>query len=223
MFLAKLKTTVAVGALAILIGLSIGLWGGRQAAADAPASEALSNPRVALLNLNYVMKNCDECKELQEKFKKQVAFFEERAKASHTKIERFRQELATPDLPAGKRETLEMDIRAEQRTIEDEQTEANRKLAQLTDEQTVALFKKVHDIASRYAVAHNFDLVLQFNDATEDKELFSPPNVSRKFQVGACMPLYWKPEMDISKAVVAAMNAAHHAPPPGGREIGAGK
>ncbi|HEY1858986.1 MAG TPA: sigma-70 family RNA polymerase sigma factor [Gemmataceae bacterium] len=225
MFLTKLKTTAALGALTILIGLSIGLWGGRRATADAPdpAREATSNTRIALLNLTYVMKNCDEFKELQEVVKKRVAFYEERAKISRTKIDRLRQELATPDLALGKRDTLEMDIRAEQRTMEDEQTEAKRKLAEITDEQTVALFKKVRDAATRYANAHNFDVVLHYSDAADEKEMFSPSNVSRKFQAGACMPLYWKADMDISKAVVAAMNAAHHATMPGGAPVPRGQ
>jgi RNA polymerase sigma factor (sigma-70 family) len=227
MFLAKLKTTAALGALTILVGLTIGLWGGRQAAADAPdpARElaAASNTRIALLNLTYVLKNCDECKELQETVRKRVAFYEERAKVSHGKIEQLRRELATPDLAVGKRDTLEMDIRAEQRKMEDEQAESKRKLTEITDEQTVVLFKKVRDAASRYANAHNFDVVLHFNDAADEKDLFSPANVARKFQAGTSMPLYWKPEMDISKPVVAAMNAVHHAAPPGGREIDAGK
>jgi Skp family chaperone for outer membrane proteins len=104
-----------------------------------------------------------------------------------------------------------MDIRAEQRKIEDDQEEAKRKLAQITDDQTVALYKKARDVAGRYAAAHNIDLVLQYSDATDEKDLYSPTNVSRKFQAGTCIPLNWKPEMDISKPVVTAMNASYHA------------
>jgi len=215
MFLTKLKTTAVVGALATLIGLGIVLWGGRQATADAPdrskEDAAQSNTRIALLNLSYVMKNYDEFKVLQETVKKRVTFYEERAKVSRGKIETWRQELAAPGLAAEKRNALEMDIRAEQRKIEDDQEEAKRKLAQITDDQTVALYKKVRDVAGRYAAAHNIDLVFQYNDATDEKDLYSPTNVSRKFQAGACMPLHWKPEMDISKPVVGAMNTAYHA------------
>jgi Skp family chaperone for outer membrane proteins len=199
------------------------LWGGRQAAADAPDPlrelAAASNTRIALLNITYVMKNCDECKDLQEAIKKRVAFYEERAKVSHGKIERLRQELATPGLAVGKRDTLEMDIRAEQRTIEDEQTEAKRQLSQITNEQTLALFKKTQDAASRYAKAHNFDVVFHYCDDADEKETFSPSNVSRRLQAGVCMPLYWKPELDISKAVVGAMNTAFHAEASGGKHI----
>jgi RNA polymerase sigma factor (sigma-70 family) len=215
MFLTKLKTTAAVGALAIVIGLGIVLWGGRQATADASdrskEDAAQSNTRIALLNLSYVMKNYDEFKEHQETVKKRVTFYEERAKVSRGKIEAWRHDLTFPGLAAEKRDALEMDIRAEQRKIEDDQEEAKRKLAQITDDQTVALYKKARDVAGRYAAAHNIDLVLQYSDATDEKDLYSPTNVSRKFQAGTCIPLNWKPEMDISKPVLTAMNASYHA------------
>jgi Skp family chaperone for outer membrane proteins len=216
MFLTKPKMTAVVGALATVIGMGVVLWAGRPATADAPdrtrEDAAQPNTRIALLNLTYVITNSDESKELRESVKKRVTFYEDRAKVSHSRIETWRQELAAPGLAAEKKDALEMDIRAEQRKIQDDQEEAKRKLAQISDEQTVALYKKIRDVAARYAVAHNFDLVLSYNDATDEKDLSSAANVSRKFQVGACMPLYWKPEMDISKQVVSAMNNARHAP-----------
>ena len=221
MFLTKLKTTAVVSALAMLIGMGIVLWGGRPATADAPdpsrENAAPSHTRIALVNLTYVMTNSDESNELREAVKKRVTFYEERAKVSHGRIDTWRQELATPGLAAVKKDALEMDIRAEQRKIEDDQEEAKRKLAQISDEQTVALYKKIRDVAARYAAAHDFDLVLSYNDAADEKDLYSASNVSRKFQTGACMPLYWKPEMDISKQVVSAMNNLHRgAGAPGG-------
>ena len=215
MFLTKLKMTAAVGALAILIGTGIVLWGARPATADAPSRDdaAQSHTRIALVNLTYVMMNSDESKELREAVKKRVTFYEERAKVSRGRIETWRQELAAPGLAAVKKDALEMDIRAEQRKIEDDQEEAKRKLAQISDEQTVALYKKIRDVAARYAAAHDFDLVLSYNDAADEKDLYSASNVSRKFQTGSCMPLYWKPEMDISKQVVSAMNSLHRGAP----------
>jgi RNA polymerase sigma factor (sigma-70 family) len=225
MFLAKLKTTAAVGILATMTGLGIGLWGGRPATADTPdrQREDVVRPavetktRIALLNLSYVMKNYDEYKEIQETVKKRVEIYQEREKISRARIDVLTKELAIGSLTAEKREALQMDLRAEQRKMQDDAEEAKQKLSKLSDEHTVALYKRIRDAAARYADAHSFDLVLHYNDsAPEDKDHFSPSNVSRKMQAGSCMPLYWKADMDISKAVVAAMNAAYRSSAPGG-------
>jgi RNA polymerase sigma factor (sigma-70 family) len=228
MFLTQLKTTAAVGVLATVLGLGFGLWGGRPAAADTPERQredpakpaAEPRTRIALINLSYVIKHCDEFKAYQGSVQKQVAFFQEREKVSRARIDDLKKELAAPGLSAFRRDGLEMDLKSEQRKMQDDQEEAKRKLTRLSDEQTVALYKKVREAAERYARAHDFDLVLHYSDATPDEQDYaSPQNVTRKLQAGACLPLYWKAEIDISKAVVGVLNAAHRGPPketPGG-------
>jgi RNA polymerase sigma factor (sigma-70 family) len=223
MFLTKLRMMAAAGILAILVGLGVGLWGGPPATADTTAPQQQETPkpahprtRIALLNMTYIIKHCDEFQAVQQAVRKQLAFFQERVKASRTNIERWTREMAAPGLAADKKDWLERDIKAEERKIQDDQEEAKRKVAGLSDEQTVALYKKVKDVAARYARAHDIDLVLHYSDSSpDDRDYFSPQNVNRKLQAGAFMPLCWQPELDISAAVVRAMNAAYRASPPG--------
>jgi RNA polymerase sigma factor (sigma-70 family) len=222
MFLTKLQTTAAVGVLTTLMGVSVGLWGSRPVTADTPdprredATQPAAEPkaRIALLNLSYVLKHYEEFKTLQDTVKKQAAFFQSREKASRAKIETWTKELVLAGLPADRKVGLEMDIRAEQRKMQDDEEEAKRILTKSNDDQVVALYKKVREAAARYARMHNIDLVLHYNDASPDEPDFSNPmNVNRRLQAGACLPLYWKEELDISKAVVGAMNAADRAMP----------
>jgi RNA polymerase sigma factor (sigma-70 family) len=223
MFLAKLKTTATVGVLAVVLGVGVGSWACRPAAALPPdpqredggklAAEPGSS-RVAVLNLTYVLKNYDEYKVLQEAVKKEMADYQATEKVSRDKLEYLRKLIDEPNLPAGKREDLEREVKTEQRKLEDIQAAAKSKLSKTTDGQTVMLYKKVHEVASRYAQAHNIDLVLHYNDPTGNEEQFSPQNVTRKMQAPGCMPLYWKAELDISKAVVAAMNESYRASAP---------
>jgi Skp family chaperone for outer membrane proteins len=223
MFLTKLRITAAVGLLAIVMGLGVGLWGGRPATADTPARQkeeaawaAPPRTRIALLNLTYVVKHLDEYQALQKTVNKQATFFQERVKASHANINKWRREIATPGLAADKKDWLERDIKAELRKIQDDQEEARQKVAKLSNQQTIALYKKVKEAASLYARANAIDLVLHYSDASpDDSDYYSPQNVTRKFQTGAFLPLYWQPDMDISRAVVRAMNAAYNASPSG--------
>jgi Skp family chaperone for outer membrane proteins len=162
---------------------------------------------VALLNMTYVLKHYEEFKALQDSVSKEMAFYQTRHAASLARVEAWTKELANPNLAAQTRAGLELDIRAERLKMEDTQQEAKQKIAKLTDEQTVALYRKVQETAERYARAHEIDLVLQWNDVSpDDKDYFGSANVTRRLQSGGCTPLYWKAELDISKAVVAAMN-----------------
>jgi hypothetical protein len=60
-------------------------------------------------------------------------------------------------------------------------------------------------------------MVLSYNDATTSQEYWSPMNIMRKLQQGACTPLYFTRGMDISADVVTALNQAYGrvAPAPG--------
>jgi RNA polymerase sigma factor (sigma-70 family) len=215
MFLTKLKTTAVVCALATLLGLGVGLWRGSSAAGEPPdrRGEDPTRPavepktRIALVNLSYVLKHDDEAKAAQEAIKKQAKAFEDSVKASRAKIEALTQELAVPGLTAEARDKLEREIRVARRLLEDEQEDVRRKLTKLNDEQTVALYKKIREAATRYAQAHGIELVLQYSDATEEADVYSPANIQRKMQSAGCTPLYAAPGIDVSKEIVAVLNA----------------
>jgi RNA polymerase sigma factor (sigma-70 family) len=225
MLLAKLKTTATVCVLAALMGLGVGLWRGGSAAADPPdrrgeepARAAEPRTRIALVNLSYVLKHDDEARAGQEAVKKQVTAYQEREKFSGSKIAAWTQELAVPGLSAENRDKLEREIRVARRVLEDDQEEARRKLEKLNDELTVALYKKVREAARRYARAHDIELVLHYNDASGEADLDSPANVQRKMQAAGCTPLYAAPGIDISKELVALLNARRgKETPPEGR------
>jgi RNA polymerase sigma factor (sigma-70 family) len=222
MFLAKLKTTATVCVLAALVALGVGLWGGSAATGQPSADrrEETTRPkaeprtRIALINLAYVLKHDDECRAARELFKKQAAVYQEREKVSRAKIEEYTKELAVP-VAIETKDKLEREIRVARRVLEDDQEEARRKLAKLSDEQTVALYKKVREAAARYAKAHDIELVLQYTDASEPDDLDSPANVQRKMQAVGCTPLYAAPGIDISKEIVAVLNARRGKEAPG--------
>jgi Skp family chaperone for outer membrane proteins len=109
-------------------------------------------------------------------------------------------------LAAETRDKLERDIRVARRLLEDDQEEARRKLTKLTDEQTIALYKRVREAATRYARANDLELVLHYNDATAPADLDIPANIHRKMQAPGCTPLYAAPGIDISKEIVAVLN-----------------
>jgi Skp family chaperone for outer membrane proteins len=182
--------------------------------ADPPgAAQPAPKHRVALLNLNYVLKNYQELKDFQNTVKDKVTTYQEKEKANQAKLEKLKGEVAKTTDPALKAKT-EKDMKDLARAMQDEADEAKNVLGKMSDEKMVEVFKKVQGTTIRYAQSHGFDLVLHYNDAVPtEAEYYSPMNVARKIQAGACMPMHWTQGMDISHDVLETMNTAYKPAP----------
>jgi len=199
---------VLAGVVALGVMVYVGrLWaqqtGGARTAAPEPRT------RVALLNLTYVVKNYKKYQTFQEEIKKAIDPYQLKDAGKKKEAEALAKEAQLPATTAERRAAIEKQMRTLQRELEDNKAEAKAFLDKKSDDQLKILYMDVQAAAHRYALAHNFELVLHYNDATTPEEFHSPQNIARKMQAGACMPLYAAPGMDISNEVVTALNAAY--------------
>jgi len=200
--------TLATGLLALGVVIYIGkLWG--QTAPPQAVAPAEPRTRIALLNLNYVIKKYQKFEAFQAEIKRLVAPFQAQDQQWKQEGERLAKQAQTPNLPGDQRDAIERQLKDLQRKAQDNKDEFNRVVGRKQEEQLKILYMDVQDTAQRYAMAHNFELVLHYNDATTKEDFWSGANIARKIQAGACMPLYAAPGMDISEAVVTTLNGAY--------------
>lgn len=222
------RTTFALTASVLALGV-VGYCGTRlwaQAAATVPATRpAVAEPRtrVALLNLAYVIKNYKKWEGFQAEIKANFKDFELKVQAKQKMMEDYAKQIQDPKstATADQKEAYAKEITKLKREIEDINNEAKGYLGTKSDNQMVILYKEVQDAAQRYAVAHNYEMVLHYTDAVTQQDYYSPANIARKLQAGALMPLYATPGLDISQEVVIALNSAYRssaatAPAPAG-------
>jgi Skp family chaperone for outer membrane proteins len=191
-----------VVAVAVLVGAGR-LWA--EGKDKKPAKPADSGTRIALVNLTYVVKNYEKYKHFQEDIKKVLAPFQETEKELRKEAEGLSKQI-TPNTPAEERTEIEGKLKDLQRQLEDNNAKAKRVLSKKSDEQLKIIYADLTEAAQRYAVGHNFDLVLHYNDATTKEEILSSQNIARKIQTGALVPLYAAPGMDISVELVKNLN-----------------
>src|SRR5262249_50879236 len=117
------------------------------------------------------------------------------------------REAALPETTEARRAAIEKEKKALQREAEGWKAKFQEALAKMQEKQMQVLYGDVQAAARRYAQAHDLDLVLHYNDAVDARDYWSGANLARKMQAGALMPLYAAPGMDISKEVIAALNA----------------
>lgn len=207
-----MKTVFRLGSLVVAVAVVIGasrLW------AESKEKKSPPRTRIGLLNLTYVIKNYDKYKQFQEEIKEVVVPFQKRDTELRAQLEKLRKQAENLSiLPAkgenhGKKpakEELEEKAKKIQRRLEDNSAAAKVKLGKRSDDEMKLLYLDVYETVQHYAIAHDLDLVMHYNDAVTKDEFLSAQNIARKLNTGAFMPLYTAADMDLSKEVVDILN-----------------
>jgi Skp family chaperone for outer membrane proteins len=202
------KTVLTAGGLLALAVLCYAgrSWGQAQPGQPSSSTQAAAAPktRIALLNLTYVIKNYVKYVNFQKEIQTAIEPFKQKDTELRKRLEELRKK--GESAAATEKETLEKEGKELQRKLEDNSVEAKATLGKKSDDEMKILFMDVYEAARRYAVSHEFELVLHYNDAVTPEDFMSPQNIARKLNTGALMPLYAAPGMDISREVVEMLN-----------------
>ena len=211
----KRKAIVATASVAVVGALIYvgGLWA-QSSVPSVPAKPAAApRTKIALLNLTYVVSYYHKYQAYKEEMKAIAKPYEDQIKGKQAEGEAMRKEATNPATPAARVEELQKQAKILQREMEDISNDAKTKLAKKAEGQMVELYKEVLEAAQRYAVSHDFDMVMQYNEPIEKDAYYAAPNVERKMGAGALIPMWYSKENEISYDVMNALNAAYR---PGG-------
>ena len=172
-----------------------------------PQTAPTPKTKVAIINLQYVVKSYDRWKQFEEEYKRNYKGYDaefERIKGIGllliAKLEKMRAD--DPEADNIKKQLKELD-----RQVQDLGDNAKQKLLKLQDDMSIQIYAQVEEAVGVYAKANDLDLVLQYNDGVQGPELHTPQNIQRKMQTGALMPIYSVRGMDISDYIIYMLNA----------------
>jgi Skp family chaperone for outer membrane proteins len=194
-----------VVALAAVVGAGR-LWA--EGKDQKPAKPAALRTRIGLINLTYVMKNYKKYAKFQEEIKEIVKPFQERDAKLREQAEKLAKEARDSTVVQAKAEDREEKLKKIKHQIEANNDKAKKAVGKKSDTVMQTLYIDVMEAAQRYAAVHDLDLVLHYNDATTKEDYLSAPNIARKLQTGALMPVYTAQGMDITKEVAELLNSA---------------
>jgi Skp family chaperone for outer membrane proteins len=198
---------VALLGVAVYVGTVWAQNGGPAQARPAPST------RIALLNLSHVIKSYDKFKSFEEELKTVAQPFQKRGEATKGEADKLAAEKAKQETPAQRKDEIDRRLKELQRIWEDNQTELQKVLVKKQEEQLKILYMDVRSVAERHAQAHNFEMVLHYNDHVKPEDYWSAANIARKMQAGALMPMYYVAGLDISQEVINTLNASYKAAP----------
>jgi Skp family chaperone for outer membrane proteins len=175
--------------------------------------------RIVFINLTYVVKNCDKYQQFLVEIKEIVEPSQKRDAELRAQLEELRKQAEEPSLvpvkgeegdKAASKKELEKQAKKIQQELKDNAAKIKKELAKRSDEEMKSLHADIEEAAQRYARSHDLDLVPYYNDAVTQEDMVSPQNITRKFNTGGFMPLYWNPSMDVSQDIVAILNRKMH-------------
>jgi Skp family chaperone for outer membrane proteins len=201
-----IAATVLAGTAALLVGVGA-VWARPEPAAPPAAPQVRT--RIGLLNISYVLKNYKKYQAYQDEVKGSYKTFDDQAKSLQLQMEKLRTEAQNPQTQKEKLPGIEKEMRKLQQQLQEVNEDAKAALGKKGDEMMVIMYKEIQTAASRIAADRGFDLVMHYNDVVDSADYYTAPNVARKIQAGACMPLWYANGMEVSLDVVNALNAAY--------------
>lgn len=187
----------------------------QQVSGSAPASPpTMPGTRVAVVNINSVLKNYNKAQALNSSIKTKVQSYAERMNKLKEEVAKIQAELPKPTTTATLREQYEKQVVMLQRQLQDLDNEARKVISADQASIAVQIFKEIEQVINAVALQNNFDLVLSFPDSTTKDDLYSQDNVVRKLASQAAIPIFYKKHIDLTDAVITTLNISFPAPPP---------
>jgi Skp family chaperone for outer membrane proteins len=188
----------------------------QQTSGNAPAT-ATPTPgvvpvRTAVLNINKVLKNFNKAQQLNNMISTKVNAYGQQITERRDKLVKLQNDLQKTLDPA-QRDAMEMQGKQLEREMQDIDLQAKKDISAQQGTIAVGIYKDIEGVIQRVAVANGFDLVMSYPDAMTPEDLYSQQNVVRKLASQAAIPIYYKPHIDISDAVVQTLNATFPVPP----------
>jgi Skp family chaperone for outer membrane proteins len=215
------KTITALSGLIVFAGLAAYAVGDPPgnpqnkvvpASASAPASPTMPGTRVAVVNINSVLKNYQKAQYLNNSIKSEVQGYAEKMNKIKEEVAKRQAEVTKPTTTAPQREQMEKEVVAYQRQLQDLDNEARKTITAKQGSIAVQIFREIETVVDAVAKTNNFDLVLSYPDATTKDEMYVTDNVVRKLASQAAIPLFYKPHIDLTGAVITTLNASFPAP-----------
>jgi len=212
---ATLAGCLLAGALALQALAQTGNTKGpiQQTSGTSPTMAAPGLPpvRVAVVNINKVLKGFDKAQQMN-------AFIQAKLEAYGKSITSKRDEMVKLEADIQKSvdptaaENMKKRITQLQREMQDLDQEARKEIGNQQGTIAVDIYKNIEGVIQRVAVMNNFDIVLSYPDAVSDTEMYAQANVVRKLASQAAIPIYYKPHVDVTDAVVQTLNATYPVP-----------
>jgi Skp family chaperone for outer membrane proteins len=175
----------------------------QQATATAPVKPLTT--RVAIINLQQVIKQYRKWTDFEQNYKNAYQYYNAEFEKRKTQGVSLKSQLDKTADDATK-DKIQQQLKDLERQVQDLGETAKKQLGKMRDEQAVQIYREVEEAVQHYARANDIEMVLHYNDAIVPADMYNAVNIERKLQTGACMPMYSAPGMNITDTIAMMLN-----------------
>lgn len=177
----------------------------------APTPPSLPPVRVAVVNMNKVLKGFDKAQQLNSFIQSKIEYYGKTITAKREEIEKLNGDIAKSVDPAAVEQMKKRQVQL-QREMQDLDAEARKDIGNHQGTIATGIYNDISGVVQRVALTNGFDIVLSYPDATSENDMTSQANIVRKLASQAAIPIYHKPHVDLTDAVVQTLNATFPVP-----------
>ncbi len=199
----KLGILGACGAVALAVGIYVNdnAWAQAPAKPATPApSPAAGRTRVAIVNLQEVLKGYKKLEAINEEIKQKYQEFEKLIKDKQAEAKKQGDVVADPKSTPQQREAAETAMGKIRLELEDLNKKGQKEVLKLRDDRLSLVYREVNDVVQQYAVQNGIDLVFRFQEDW-GTDYHNPTNVMQRLEKAGFWPMYWDPALNITGAV----------------------
>ncbi len=199
----KIKTgmLLALGFSAVLAGAYVGNEVFAQGTPGASNPAVVSRTRVAVMNLQEVIKAYPKYVSFQEAFKQRDKVYADKLKALDNRLKELQTKYQAQGTSEQDRTKIENEARIIRVDMENVSQEAKKELIKYHDENMTQIFKEVQQVVVEYAKANGIDMVIRFTEDWASPDTYwKPENVVRRMSMPV-WPMYYDESLNITGQV----------------------
>lgn len=200
-----LALTAAVVAVALVLVAVVRA----QEAPDAPARPAaVRSPVVAVVDMQTVLRQSEQWRDMAQERTRLLETMRSTIQNLTSTVQVLSNEYSS--LPPGteERRAKQQELQEAGAELQQKRQEFERQVAERYSEDTRRMFTAVGDAVAAYAAEHEIDLVLKKQQPADQET----PSIGQDIMVVTTEVLYASDAMDISEAIVRALNADYPGP-----------
>lgn len=203
-----MKTKLGIlGACAL--GAILGFYGlGRPATAGQAGGNGqavVARTRVAVLNLQDVMKKYPKYEALQKELKGKDEAYVNKLKSLEAQIKGMEEKYKNPQTPQNERDDIQKQVMLLRLQMENTTNDAKRELIKFHDESMVRIYYEVNQVVTEYCQTNGIDMVFRFNEDWDEKNYGKTDYVIRRLSM-PFWPMYFDPNLNITFRVSDILN-----------------
>jgi Skp family chaperone for outer membrane proteins len=183
---------------------------------NAPPAGQPSQPprtRIAVINLQQVIKNYVKWQEFEKTYKAGLEHYDKQFEVKKAEALKIKNDLAKLAPDAQGRDAMEQRLRQLDFEVQTLSDQAKKELGAYRDKMAVQIYQEIEAAVKVYARANDLEMVMHYYDAIAPADLYHPANVQRKIQTGSCIPMFMHPGMDITQPIIEMLNQRVNATP----------